>query len=61
MDTRVKPAYDAVLVVRLDFTALLRSDKRHRRPQIHSRELGFHLTSPETKRGRWNAERRALV
>jgi ribosomal protein L32 len=40
---------------------ILPPGKRHRRPQIPLRELGFQKTSLDKKRGRRNAERRTLV
>ena len=42
-------------------TSHLHADKRHRRPQIPSRELGFRKPPLKRKRGRRNAERRTLV
>ena len=61
MDTRVKPAYDAVCVGALaHFTSLPAPPKRHRCPQIALREWWVQRTSLEEKRGRWNAERRVL-
>ncbi len=42
-------------------TSLLTPGKRHRCPQIPSREWEFQKTSLDKKRGRRNAERRTLV